>query len=109
MVKSRFILAAGLVLAGLAFGVDRAEAGGRMYFGGHPYHNGYYFIPPSSAYEAPSLMPPPRYGIPAYYIPSSYLAPGVTYYPMADYPYVPVERAAGYYMSAHAYQYAYPW
>lgn len=91
--------------------------GGRYVAGGHPYHSGYHFIPPSSAYEAISYYPPFHYGIPSYYAPASYLAPGylapvpINYVPAFPntYPYIPVERASSYYMSAHSYYYISPW
>ena len=81
----------------------------RLTVGGHPYHNGNYFIPPSSAYEAPRVFPPARYGMPAYYVPNSYLpsyAPayyGVPPHPYTWYPGVPQGKAGGYYLSAYGY------
>lgn len=107
-----------LTALAMVFFAASAEAGnvhlfaGRYYFDGHPYHNGYPFVPPSSAYEAVGLRPPFWYGVPAYYIPQSYMAPGNSYYPPAwypGYPSVSTWRNAGYYMSAHAGAYSYPW
>jgi len=103
-----------------AIGND-AQASGkpRLTVGGHPYHNGNYFIPPSSAYEATRVFPPARYGMPAYYVPSSYLPanmlvrPGFAtnpygYYgyqpnPATWYPGVPQAKAGGYYLSGYGY------
>lgn len=112
---------AGLVaiaaLAATLMGSEPAEAhpflfGGRYYFDPHPYHNGYFFVPPSSAYEEVRLRPPFWFGVPAYYIPQSYLAPGTDYYPPAwypTYPNIPAWRAGGNYMSARGAASAYPW
>jgi hypothetical protein len=95
----------------------------RLTVGGHPYHNGNYFIPPSSAYEAPRVFPPARYGMPAYYVPNSYLpagmlgAPGygappgfgspaymgMPQHPYTWYPGIPQGKAGGYYLSAYGY------
>lgn len=101
-----------MILVGLA---TSASANGIHFFGGryysdlHPYHNGYPFVPPSSAYEAVRVRPPAWFGAPAYYYPQSYLAPGYSYYPPASYPGVPVWRMGGYYMSAYGSAAAYPW
>jgi hypothetical protein len=84
----------------------------RLTVGGHPYHNGNFFIAPSSAYEAPRVFPPARYGMPAYYVPNSYLPAGMlagpAYYgvpphPFTWYPGVPQAKAGGYYLSAYGY------
>lgn len=88
---------------------QQSDAGGRRYAGGHPYHNGYLFIPPASAYESVRLAPPPRYGIPAYYVPSSYLPPGFTYQTPVLYQNVPLTKSAGYYMGGYGYYHTYPW
>ena len=99
----RKFLAVGLATAGLAI-TGEAQAGGagpRAVVGGHPYHNGNLFIPPSSAYEGPRVFPPARYGFPAYYVPGSYLPPGIAYRPFVWYPGVPAARAGGYYMSSY--------
>jgi hypothetical protein len=106
------IFLAGLVLVGvLGFTSDVKAGPWRKMMGGHPYHNGYYFIPPSSAYEAVTLRPPIRYGAPAYYYPESYLAPAPAVYmvPVTWYPGVPAWRAGGYYMSGAGPAYFYPW
>lgn len=107
--RLRVLVAVGVALAGWCIADSEAHAFGRQISGGHPYHNGAYFIPPASAYEAVSYRPPFRYGVPAYYYPESYLAPGVTYYPVSEYPWFPPARAGYYYMSAHSYYYSYPW
>ncbi|MGL4465313.1 MAG: hypothetical protein ACRC1K_24420 [Planctomycetia bacterium] len=115
----RAVVAAAVVSAA-AFAPATAQAwGGRYYSGGHPYHNGYYAVPPASAYEAVSVRPPVFFGAPAYYYPGSYLPAEMSYYPPADYSqgpgyttysaYYPHSRAAGFYMSSHAYYYAAPW
>lgn len=83
---------------------------GRKYTGGHPYHNGYLAVPPASAYEAVRLRPPAYYGAPAYYYPQSYLGVGNPYQPSwSTYPYIPAQRSAAYYMSAHSQATVYPW
>ncbi len=63
--------------------------GGRYISGGHPYHNGWLFVPPESAYSGVTLTPPMWYGAPAYYYPQSYLAPGAYYGPI-QYPATPM-------------------
>jgi len=104
-----------LVLAVVLAATGAAQAGGRFYSGGHPYHNGYLFMPPSSAYEAVRVRPPFFYGVPAYYYPESYLGGGVQanypgYYPPATYPqYFPTWRAGAFYMSSYGAAYASPW
>jgi hypothetical protein len=122
MIRMRTALLAA-TLAALVFGAD-AFAGGqpRRVFGGHPYHNGNFFIPPSSAYEATRVFPPARYGFPAYYVPGSYLpaaanpafpyAYGNAYpvqHPYTWYPGVPQGRAGGYYLSAYGYYHTANW
>lgn len=93
----------------VSFATD-SNAAGRYYSGGHPYHNGYYFMPPSSAYESVRVRPPFHYGVPAYYYPSSYLgAPQYGFYPPATYQYAPAWRAPFYYMSEYGSAYASPW
>lgn len=84
-------------------------AAGRMISGGHPYHNGYHFIPPASAWDPVRLRPPIWYGAPAYYFPGAYLGEQRSFYPPADYPYVPASRAGSYYLSAHGFAATYPW
>jgi hypothetical protein len=87
-------------------------ADGRFYNGGHPYHNGYPFMPPASAYESVRVYPPFHRGVPMYYFPGSYLGGSVPgYYPPAtyQYQYAPAWRSGGFYMSAHGAAYSYPW
>ena len=87
----------------------------RLTVGGHPYHNGNFFVPPSSAYEAPRVFPPARYGMPSYYVPNSYLpAYGPAYYGVPPHPYtwypgVPQGKAGGYYLSAYGYYHTANW
>lgn len=107
--RLRVLIAAAAVVVGFTLCTDRADAFGRQISGGHPYHNGYYFIPPASAYEAVQVRPPIFYGAPAYYYPESYLAPGATYYPVSEYPYTTPARAGYYYMSAYGFYRTYPW
>lgn len=93
----------GVLVIGLLLSLSpNSEAAGRYYSGGHPYHNGYLFMPPSSAYEAVRIRPPFHYGVPAYYYPESYLG-GQRYgfYPPATYQYAPAWRAPYYYMSRY--------
>ena len=102
----------GIVLVATLFLSTEALANGRYYTGGHPYHNGFPFVPPSSAYESVRVRPPFWYGAPAYYYPQSYLGGSVpnVYGPTTyQYQYAPTWRQAGYYMSAHGAAYAYPW
>lgn len=102
MLKFRTLLVAGIVALGFASQGNEAHAfGGRYFSGGHPYHNGFLFVPPASAYEPVWIRPPFRYGAPAYYFPGSYLSPTSTIYPPAPYPGIPGYRQAGYYMSIH--------
>ena len=110
MLRIHRLLAAGLVVGAVACLANDAQAFNKMrkMMGGHPYHNGYYSVPPASAYQAVRLRPPVRYGAPAYYYPGSYLAPGTSYYPAAWYPGVPSGRAAGYYMSGTRGAFFYP-
>lgn len=100
-------------IAVLLLSASLSEAGGRFYSGGHPYHNGYPFMPPASAYEAVRVRPPFYRGVPAYYIPGSYLGGSVPgYYPPTTYPhqYLPSWRAGGAYMlSTYGAAHAYPW
>ena len=81
--------------------------GSRPYVGGHPYHDGNLFIPPSSAYSAVGPRPPLRYGAPSYYYPASflYMGPQVRYgyYPMSTY-YGGAPFANPYYLSTYATQ-----
>lgn len=109
MSKLRGIAFAAMILVGAAIDCSECQAGGRRYTGGHPYHNGYYYIPPSSAYESVRVFPPPRYGVPAYYVPASYMPPGALRATMPTYPGTPMYRAAGYYMSAYGYYHTYDW
>ena len=71
-----------LALGLMAALATSAEAGGgrvRMpWYGVDPYHSGYLYVPPASAYMGPSVMPPARYGFPSYYVTSSYLPAGMT-------------------------------
>lgn len=103
-----------LWLAGFAFAIGlcvsntAAAGGGRMVSGDHPYHSGYLFIPPASAYDAVSVRPPVWFGAPAYYYSGSYTAPGYGVYPGAYYPGVPVWRAGGYFMADYGNLYVYP-
>ena len=105
----RSLFLTSFVVAATLMGASSATAGGRTLSGGHPYHNGYLFVPPASAYEAVNYRPPLRYGAPAYYFPQSYLAPEhVT-------PFPPVrtimhERRFGhYYFSPQPVSYFYVW
>lgn len=112
--KLRAVAIGAAILVGTLLTSSRALAWGeRWVSGGHPYHNGYLFVPPSSAYEAVRYRPPIWYGPPAYYYPESYLGPDfMSYYPQPDFPWVNMGRAryGGYfYMSHNAYLYAYPW
>ena len=109
MLTMRNLLPLAVLMAGLCIPTSTATAGSRTISGGHPYHNGYYFIPPASAWEAPRVRPPIRYGAPAYYYPQSYMPAGVYYNPTVFYPGVSYQRNAYYYMSAYSYQQAYPW
>jgi hypothetical protein len=52
---------------------------GRYVTGGDPYHNGYLYVPPASAYMGVTYGPPIFFGHPAYYHPGSYMG--------AQYPY----------------------
>jgi hypothetical protein len=108
--KAFLVLVAAIVAAGAM--ADQAQAFNRMRkrMGGHPYHNGYYFIPPSSAYEWVRVRPPIRYGAPAYYFPESYLGPSAFEggMPAAWYPGIPVDRLGGYYMSEAGPAFFYP-
>jgi hypothetical protein len=101
MTRLRSLMLAAFAAAGLFATGSDAGAPPRRTFAGHPYHNGNYFIPPSSAYEATRVFPPARYGFPAYYVPSSYLPPGMVMSPFTWYPGVPAGKAGGYYMSAY--------
>ena len=99
------------VAAALVWGAvgQQADASGkpRLTVGGHPYHTGNYFIPPSSAYEQTRVFPPARYGFPAYYVPNSYLPAygpayqGVAPHPYTWYPGIPQGKLGGYYLSAY--------
>lgn len=109
MKSVRLLVAAGALLSLVTWGESTALAFGRKFSGGHPYHNGYHFVAPSSAYEGVWYRPPFRYGSPAYHFPHSYLVPGKTYYPSTAYGHIPSKRAASYYMSAHGYYYSMPW
>lgn len=101
-----WLMAAGVVL----LGAERVDAhGGRFYSGGHPYHNGFHFVPPASAYEPVWIRPPFRYGVPANYFPASYLSPDTGYYPPQPYPGIPTWRSGFYYMSVHGAGTWYPW
>ncbi|QDU59792.1 hypothetical protein Pan216_06250 [Planctomycetes bacterium Pan216] len=84
--------------------------GGSMRFqsGGHPYHNGYLFIPPASAYSAVTVRPPVWYGTPSYYYPESYLPAAQAVYPPTNYPGTPMSTAGYYYLSEKSYYYLYP-
>lgn len=99
-----------LAVCGLALGVvHTAQAGGgRKISGDHPYHNGYLFIPPASAYEAVRVRPPVWMGAPSYYYPGSYLSGSYSTYPPPVYPGVPVWRAGGYFMADYGPLYVYP-
>lgn len=100
----------GLTILTLSLWSGKAHAfGGRYFSGGHPYHNGFLFVPPSSAYEAVGYRPPIRYGAPAYYFPASYLSPASGVFPPPMYPGVPAWRAGGYYMSTYGAGVWYPW
>jgi hypothetical protein len=102
VLKIRYLVVLGLAALGATFAAqDAAAFGGRYFSGGHPYHNGFLFVPPASAYEPVWIRPPFRYGTPAYYFPASYLSPTSAIYPPAPYPGIPSYRAAGYYMSIH--------
>lgn len=104
MTKLRFWMLAGAMTAGFLLTASSADAGGgRKIIGGHPYHNGNYFIPPSSAYEGVRVYPPFRYGAPAYYFPGSYLPAGVAPFSFTTYPGTPFGRAGGYYLSTYGY------
>jgi len=114
--NSRKLLALALVAGGMLCVAAEANAwGGRMYFGGHPYHSGNYAVPPVSAYQGVRVRPPIRYGAPAYYFPQSYLGPGAAYsyvpHPPRQPAYgsIPVWRSGGYYMSARAVTVYHPW
>ncbi len=102
-----------VVLLTTLAGIDQVEAGGRFYRGGHPYHNGYPFMPPASAYESVRVPAPFYRGVPAYYFPESYLGGSVpSVYPPTAYPYnyyAPRGQAGAFYMSAYGAAYAYPW
>lgn len=98
-----------LAIVGCVGNVDDAMAfGGRRIYGGHPYHNGYHFIPPASAWDPVLVRPPVRYGAPMYYFPESYLAPDRAYYPPAHYPYVSTDRIGAAYLSTHVTVAQYP-
>lgn len=105
--KKRLLMAAASL--GLALGATCVSeaGGGRKVSGDHPYHNGYLFIPPSSAYEAVRVRPPVWMGAPAYYYPGSYMS-GYSVYPPPVYPGVPVWRAGGYFMADYGPLYVYP-
>jgi hypothetical protein len=108
-VNAKKQLALGLVIVGVLCAAE-SRAAGRYYSGGHPYHNGFHFMPPASAHEAVRVRPPFRYGVPAYYFPESYLgAPQRGFYPPVNYQYAPTWRAPFYYMSEYGSAYAYPW
>jgi hypothetical protein len=112
MANIREHLMAVVLLTALA-GVGQVEAGGRFYRGDHPYHSGYHFMPPSSAYEAVRVRPPFYRGVPAYYFPESYLGGSVpSVYPPTGYPFnyfAPRGQAGAFYMSAYGTAHVYPW
>ncbi len=72
--KRYYFLVALAALAAIPAANAGGGAGTRTILGGHPYHNGNYFVPPSSAYEAARVFPPARYGFPSYYMQSSHYA-----------------------------------
>ncbi len=108
MFRINTIFAACAIALGLAATGSKVFASGRH--NKHPYHAGYQFIPPQSAYSGIRFPAPIGFGVPAYYFPGSYLPPGMTYQIPRSYPYyIPPGRAGYYYMSTHAYRSAYPW
>lgn len=97
------------ILLGALTSASSAMAHGRKFVGDHPYHVGYYAVPPVSAYEAVRVRPPMRYGAPMYYYPESYLPAGMGGQIPAWYPGVPAERSAYYYISGYGQMRVYPW
>ena len=110
MTRLSVVVVAGALLIGMLPELGTAGESAHRLLYKHPYHAGYHFIPPASAYSGVMFRPPIQFGAPAYYFLGSYLPPGASYYPRATYPYqAPPARGGYYYLSEHAFGTAYPW